>query len=789
LAQGASVSLGSFHVDIQNDGNLVLYGNEGWVWNTGTWGQSYSNCYLYFQPDGNLVVYNGSTALWTSQTYGNPSATLVLSSQFPQIQILSASSSVLWASTYQYGAGSFTLAQGQSLNLGSFHLDMQNDGNLVLYGNEGWVWNTGTGERAAGNCYLYFQPDGNLVVYNGSTALWNSQTYGNPGATLLLSSRFPQIQILSATGSVLWASTYQYGAGGFTLAQGQSLNLGSFHLDMQNDGNLVLYQGSSAIWNTGTWGQNCSNCYLYFQPDGNLVVYNGNTPLWNSGTAGNPDAKLVLSARSPQIQIVDGNGSAIWASSMPVITLSNTTHPGIAPAFEVGDTFQIAISNAPSNQTVSVSQTPGTTTQVGQTDANGNFTYTIVEQTSNIGSYTQVWSVGAVQLSPAISFMVGQLGTGGTISTTGMGQTSDGSVTGISTIAISNGTVNTYSATELDYTAQAYYDAYTIGTLYDEGQPVTSGQSYVTVGTADGTLSAAAKAWDDFTLQTDHYAVAFFISGGLYENPLYFGDGSCDDASSDCTMGPVNGAFWIEAATIYLGSTVADQTDVPDDGSSPLADDSFLDILPGAGPPSGNIKLKAQIWRQAIENVIPALFVAESTYSNQGQINTYPLPLFLELVKDMYDQPTPRPERVRTYIVRDTTGRHWVGGIDTSHPLTIKETLIKVGGQGVLPDAHDWRTSRNDIESNGAMDDIYQISPFSNYEVDEWQQYWATDYNPPTTLALPAIPGFPANTIPLMIKDYMNKCRPGMFSTQGIEIRSDYIGVNGDTGPGTACAN
>src|SRR4051812_44657333 len=64
-------------------------------------------------------------------------------------------------------------------------------------------------------------------------------------------------------------------------------------------------------------------------------------------------------------------------------------------------------------------------------------------------------------------------------------------------------------------------------------------------------------AWDTYDLQTDHYALAYFFSGGYYQNPLYFGDGSCDDASSDCTIGLGGGIFWVEVASIYVGSTLA----------------------------------------------------------------------------------------------------------------------------------------------------------------------------------------------------------------------------------------
>ena len=275
----------------------------------------------------------------------------------------------------------------------------------------------------------------------------------------------------------------------------------------------------------------------------------------------------------------------------------------------------------------------------------------MVEQTANIGSYTQAWSVGSIRISPAISFMVGQLGSSGTVSTTDTGQTSDGSLTGISTISVTNGTVSTYSATELDSTSSLYYNAQTVGTLYQDGTAILQGVSPVTTNAAGGTMSSFATAWDDYDLQTDHYAVAFFISGGYFENPLYLGDGSCDDASSDCTIGLGGGVYWLEAASIYVGSTLADQTNVPHDGSVPaFSDQSVWGILPSGQSPPPDPASMVQKWERVVLATVPALILAESEYSKNGQ--TFRLPMFLELVDEAqtpYVQGVSLASRTRTY--------------------------------------------------------------------------------------------------------------------------------------------
>ena len=90
-------------------------------------------------------------------------------------------------------------------------------------------------------------------------------------------------------------------------------------------------------------------------------------------------------------------------------------------------------------------------------------------------------------------------------------------------------------------------------------------------------MSAPAINWDDYDLQTDHYIVAFLFYNGYFENPLYFSEGGCGDANSDCTIGGDNGIYWIEAASIYLGSTLADQTNIPQNGTVPALNDALYD--------------------------------------------------------------------------------------------------------------------------------------------------------------------------------------------------------------------
>jgi hypothetical protein len=58
---------------------------------------------------------------------------------------------------------------------------------------------------------------------------------------------------------------------------------GRYFFAFQSDGNLVVYKGSKAIWNSHTNGKAVAKCV--FQGDGNLVMYDyANKVVWDSNT-------------------------------------------------------------------------------------------------------------------------------------------------------------------------------------------------------------------------------------------------------------------------------------------------------------------------------------------------------------------------------------------------------------------------------------------------------------------------------------------------------------------------
>lgn len=87
---------------------------------------------------------------------------------------------------------------------------------------------------------------------------------------------------------------------------------GNFHLDQQNDGNLVLYDKTDKpLWQSDT--DKNPNAVAELQEDGNLVVRAGGSALWSSNTAGTPGARLIV-GDDGQLTIRDRNGRAVWTS-------------------------------------------------------------------------------------------------------------------------------------------------------------------------------------------------------------------------------------------------------------------------------------------------------------------------------------------------------------------------------------------------------------------------------------------------------------------------------------------
>jgi len=97
------------------------------------------------------------------------------------------------------------------------------------------------------------------------------------------------------------------------LGRGESLSssTGKFVLTLQDDGNLVLSEGGSVVWASGTNGQGVDR--LAVQDDGNVVLYAGGDSKWSTGTNGKSGVRLDLQD-DRNVVLYGGDGSVLWAT-------------------------------------------------------------------------------------------------------------------------------------------------------------------------------------------------------------------------------------------------------------------------------------------------------------------------------------------------------------------------------------------------------------------------------------------------------------------------------------------
>lgn len=115
-------------------------------------------------------------------------------------------------------------------------------------------------------------------------------------------------------------SQYSWTATSTVLTINQKIRLqnGQYDLILQNDNNLVLYQGSRAVWSTNTAGSGATK--LIFQNDGNLVLYtSANVAKWRSNTSGNPNS-IFWFQNDGNLVIYRSNGSFSWQSNTAAVT-------------------------------------------------------------------------------------------------------------------------------------------------------------------------------------------------------------------------------------------------------------------------------------------------------------------------------------------------------------------------------------------------------------------------------------------------------------------------------------
>lgn len=194
---------GRFRAVMQTDGNVVGYGPQGVVWATGTGGPGNR---ITMQKDGNAVLFGADNSVkWSSGTRGTNLRLGV--NNAGSLIIVNTKDDVVWTSQAAFPAT--TLYAANSLEAGSFL-------------------------RSPNGVYrAVMQADGNFVVYGASGPIWDSTTT-RPGAFLALDTSG-------------WLAVGTETVTGWSVEPGVG-SVGPYTLVMQDDGNLVEYDSRRAVW-------------------------------------------------------------------------------------------------------------------------------------------------------------------------------------------------------------------------------------------------------------------------------------------------------------------------------------------------------------------------------------------------------------------------------------------------------------------------------------------------------------------------------------------------------------
>jgi hypothetical protein len=311
--QPISSANGKYRLVYQSDGNLVLYRNSDGapLWASNTHGTPVGACIM--QGDGNLVLYQANAApIWSSGTWQHPASRLVVQDD-GNVVIYRPDNVPVWATnTVQPVLPSGTVAQGDDMKPG----ELLSPDQAI--------------SSANGQYRFVYQSDGNLVLYRNTdgTPLWASNTHGTSvGACIMQGDG--NLVIYDASTAPIWSSgTWQHPGS---------------RLVIQDDGNVVIYrQDNVPVWATNTVqpvvpsgavaqgddmqpGELLSpnqpissgngEYRLVIQSDGNLVLYrtSDGTPLWASGTDGHPVGACILQGDG-NLVIYDTEATPIWSS-------------------------------------------------------------------------------------------------------------------------------------------------------------------------------------------------------------------------------------------------------------------------------------------------------------------------------------------------------------------------------------------------------------------------------------------------------------------------------------------
>jgi hypothetical protein len=153
-----------------------------------------------------------------------------------------------------------------------------------------------------------------------SGARWYADTGSNIPSKMILIENEKAFHLVDASNNSLWNSAedpyyFARGSGQFCYSTSEAqtvLSNKKYSLAWQSDGNLVVYNGSTAQWASSTSG---GGKYLCNQEDGTLAIYpdSSTSAIWSAGASTGSGGKLALV--DDQLRLLSDRGGVLWVSS------------------------------------------------------------------------------------------------------------------------------------------------------------------------------------------------------------------------------------------------------------------------------------------------------------------------------------------------------------------------------------------------------------------------------------------------------------------------------------------
>lgn len=260
-------------LSLKDDGSLVATDSEG----EQRWKAPAKGDRLILQEDGNLVLYKGSKSVWSSGTKGKGAAWLSIRDD-----------------------GSFILSTKQDETVWTSSIDSSSyKGKIVQW----------DGDDADQKTSWYVGQDGKRRVipdWDTFKCLHDAGAGDSKSVSSDTLDKLPDLNGVQAT-----CGADRIGPQGL-LGAGSKLTAGDYRLEMQKNGDLVLWKGkSNAVWSTKT--NKGKEQYLTIQKDGNMVLYDtSGHSTWSTKTDGHSAGYLVL-GDDGSLRLYDDADKQIWS--------------------------------------------------------------------------------------------------------------------------------------------------------------------------------------------------------------------------------------------------------------------------------------------------------------------------------------------------------------------------------------------------------------------------------------------------------------------------------------------